>query len=110
MQWMQTLVDHSPWALFILIFGFISLGLTSLYFKSILSSIIEIVLLIALIVLSTNFIGVLVVSILQVGFSLFLLYRLMGAIHYNYMLVMEKTNQAPRNFTQDDNGTRSNFL
>lgn len=110
MSMIQTLVDTSHWALFILVIGFISSGLALLYFKSVLGFLIEVILLAGLIMLSGFLSAIVIVSVIQIMYSLFLLYRLMQAIHFNYLLVLEKTNQTPAEITQKGSGSRSSFL
>ena len=110
MSQIQTLVETSHWSVFILVAGFISSGLAVLYFKSILAFLIEIILLVALVGLSSSLSAVVIISVMQIVYSLFLAYRLMEAIHYNYMLILEKTNKAPTDLTQKGSGIRSSFL
>lgn len=110
MSLIQMLIETSHWSLFILIIGFISSGLALLYFKSALAFILQLILIAGLIGLSYSFAAVVIISVIQIVYSLFLVYRLMQAIHYSYMLVLEKTKQVPTNITQKDSGVRSNFL
>lgn len=110
MSMIQTLVETSHWAVFILVIGFISSGLALLYFRSVLGFLIEVILLAALIGLGGSLSAVIIVSVIQIIYSLFLLYRLMQAIHFNYRLVLEKTNKAPAEITQNGSGIRSSFL
>src|SRR5699024_11654311 len=106
MSQIQTLVETSHWSVFILVAGFISSGLAVLYFKSILAFLIEIILLVALVGLSSSLSAVVIISVMQIVYSLFLAYRLMEVIHYNYMLILEKTNKAPTDLNNTANSIR----
>src|SRR5699024_1233130 len=110
MSQIQTLVETSHWSVFILVAGFISSGLAVLYFKSILAFLIEIILLVALVGLSSSLSAVVIISVIQIVYSLLLAYCLMETIHYNYMLILEKTNNVPTDLTQKGRGIRSSFL
>ncbi|QHS23227.1 hypothetical protein GWK91_09810 [Virgibacillus sp. MSP4-1] len=49
-------------------------------------------------------------SVAQILITLFLIYRIKKALDYNYLLVMEKTHQIPRNITRNRNfGMKSSF-
>ena len=51
-----------------------------------------------------------ILMILQILFTIYLLYRMKQAIDYNYVLVLEKTHQTPRKITSDrDTGTKFTF-
>jgi len=48
--------------------------------------------------------------LLQITLGLFMIYKVHRAINRNYLLVMEKTHQLPRDITSNgDNGTQSSF-
>ncbi|PAV27834.1 hypothetical protein CIL05_20000 [Virgibacillus profundi] len=50
-------------------------------------------------------------AIIQLSFGVFILFRLKKAIDRNYLLVMEKTHQLPRNVNSNSsNGSQSSFL
>lgn len=50
-------------------------------------------------------------AIVQIVFTVFLIYRTIKAVHYDYFLIMEKTNQIERQITKDKaDGTRSSFF
>lgn len=47
---------------------------------------------------------------IQILFTVTVLYVLKKAVDYNYLLILEKTHQTPRNITKDSyNGSRSSF-
>lgn len=50
------------------------------------------------------------VSIIQLLFSGFVIYRYKKAVDRNYRLILEKTRQIPRELTKNDPGTKHSFL
>jgi len=49
-------------------------------------------------------------TIIQIGFSLWVIYKIKLAIDYNYRLVLEKTHLTARKITENDyTGTRKSF-
>ncbi len=47
---------------------------------------------------------------IQVGFTLFILYKMKKAAEYNYQLILEKTHEVHRDITRHDyTGTRKSF-
>lgn len=109
MNFLNQFIDSSSWAPFILIIGLISLGAALLLFRSGILFIAEGVLL-ALLVSAGTIAGLsLLLAVIQIGFSLYMVFRVKQAIDFNYQLVLEKTHQIPPKITANGNGSKATY-
>src|SRR5690625_3984349 len=93
------------------------LAILSLGFSAILRSnrvfLVQALLFLAMFVLDKIVVDLLfpLLAIVQIVFTVFLIYRTIKAVYYDYFLIMEKTNQIERQITKDKaDGTRSSFF
>ena len=108
MNFLNPFIDSS-WAPFMLIIGLISLGAALLLFRSAVLFVAEGIILVLLISAGAIAGLGLLLAVVQIGFSIYMIFRVKQAIDFNYQLVLEKTHEIPPKITANGNGSKPTY-